>query len=378
MEIELNSYESAMSETTEPPLKKTKMEETIDSFIQQIMISKKNLQAILSDEFINPVAFTKVYVGQVKNVKELSTIITILNEKIPLKELQHLKRARKKEVILCPVRYLNAITQESIQEYVEQKVYELKDSFEYFKVMGLPSLPPKLKKQHMEFSRIWSCNFHPNKYLENLCGTEFFSQAELMIHRCYMGMAFEVARYYLSETNSNLVLSDILLRDINATVVVDPSISSIVAISFDNRECHPVQHSAMLAIDNVAKTQNGGAWNTTTGTEDSSLPGIDNNLFLYLKNKFPNVKFGARNYVTKEVLDENRMNASDSPYLCTGYYIYMIREPCIMCSMGLVHARASRVFFCLYNNRKGALSSITKLHCVPSLNHHFEVFTDFL
>lgn len=367
-----------MSETTEPPFKKARMAETIDSFIQQIMLSKKNLQAVISDEFINPAAFTKVYIGQVKNVKELSKIITILNEKIPLKELQHLKRARKKEVLLCPVWYLNSTTQESIQEYVEQKVYELKDSFEYFKVMGLPSLPPKLKKQNMEYSRIWSCNFHPSEYLEKLCGNEFFREAELIKHRCYMGMAFEVARYYLSEKNSNLVLSDILLRDINTTVVVDPSINSVVAISFDNRECHPIQHSAMLAIDNVAKTQNGGAWHTSTGTENLSLPGIDNNLVLYLKNKFPNVKFGARNYVTKEVLDENRMNASDSPYLCTGYYIYMIREPCIMCSMGLVHARANRVFFCLYNNRQGALSSKTKLHCVPSLNHHFEVFTDFL
>ncbi|KAJ8707041.1 hypothetical protein PYW08_011175 [Mythimna loreyi] len=367
-----------MSETIEPPFKKAKMAETIDDFIQQIMLSKKNLQAVVSDEFIKPGAFTKVYVGQVKNVKELSKIITILNEKIPLKELQHLKRARKKEVLLCPVQSLNSITQESIQEYVEEKVYELKDSFEYFKIMGLPSLPPKLKKQHTEYSRVWSCNFHPNEYLEKLCGNDFFLEPELMKHRCYMAIAFEVARYYLSERNSNLQLSDILLRDINATVVVDPSIDSIVAISFDNRENHPVQHSAMLAIDNVAKTQNGGAWNTSTCSEDSPLPGIDNNLVLYLKNKFANVKFGARNYVTKEVLDENRMNASDSPYLCTGYYIYMIREPCIMCSMGLVHARANRVFFCLYNNRQGALISKTKLHCVPSLNHHFEVFTEFL
>lgn len=368
---------STMSDTTQPPYKKAKMAESIDSFIQNIMSSKKNLQAILSDEYVKPIAFTKVYVGQVKNVKELSKIITILNEKIPLKELQHLKRARKKDVLLCPVRYLNSITQESIQEYIEQRVYELKDSFEYFKVMGLPSLPPKLKKQHAEYSRVWSCNFHPNEYLEKLCGSKFFAEAELIQHRCYMGIAFEVARYYLSETNSNLELSDILLRDINTTIVVDPSISSIVAISFDDRQSHPIQHSAMLAIDNVAKTQSGGAWNTA-GTEDPSLPGIDNNLFLYLKDKFPNVNFGAKNYVTKEVLEENKMNSSDSPYLCTGYYIYMIREPCIMCSMGLVHARANRVFFCFYNNHQGALSSKTKLHCVPSLNHHFEVFTDFL
>ncbi|XP_021201660.3 probable inactive tRNA-specific adenosine deaminase-like protein 3 isoform X1 [Helicoverpa armigera] len=366
-----------MSETTEPPLKKPKMAETVDSFIQNIICSTNDIHAVVSNDFSYPIAFTKVYVGQVRNVKELSKIITILNEKLPLKELQHLKRARKKEVLLCPVRYLNVATQQSIQEYIEEKVNELRDSFEYFKVMGLPSLPPKLKWQHTEYTKIWSCNFHPNDYLERLCGKGFFNSEELTKHRCYMGVAFEVARYYLSKTKTPLDVSDLTLSNINATVVVDPLLNLVVTVAFDNRECHPVQHSAMLAIDNVAKTQNGGAWNTDN-IEYVTSGAIDKSLFLYLKSKFPDVKFGARNYVSKEVLDENKMSASESPYLCTGYYIYMIREPCFMCAMGLVHARANRVFFSLNNETQGALCSKTKLHCVPSLNHHFEVFTEFL
>ncbi|XP_022817307.1 probable inactive tRNA-specific adenosine deaminase-like protein 3 isoform X1 [Spodoptera litura] len=363
-----------MTEVKEPPTKKAKMAETttLENFIENIKNSKKNLMAILSDEFTKPTQFTQVYVGTVNNVQELSKIITTLNDKMPLKELQHLKRARKNEVILCSVQYLNTQPQNSIQEYIEENVYELKDAFKYFKVTGLPAMPPKLKKQQQEFSRVWSCNFHPNAYLEKLYGDQFFSINELMEHRCYMAIAFEIANYYLSKLKSNLLVSDVSESSLNATVVVDPTIKSIVAISYDNRENHPTQHSAMLAIDNVAKTQNGGAWNTA----DKSA--IDNELQSHIQKKFVNVKFGARNYLTKEVLDEQKKNASESPYLCTGYYIYLIREPCVMCSMGLVHARANRVFFCFNNNLKGALSSKTKLHCVPSLNHHFEVFTDFL
>lgn len=362
-----------MTEVTEPPTKKPKMAEaTLENFIENIKNSKKNLMAILSDEFTKPTQFTQVYVGGVNNVQDLSKIIMTLNEKLPLKELQHLKRARKHEVILCSVQYLNTQTQKTIQEYIKEDVYELKDAFKYFKVTSLPAMPPKLKKQQQEFSRVWSCNFHPNAYLEKLCGDQFFSINELIEHRCYMAIALEVANYYLSKLKDNLLISDVSESNVNATVVVDPTIKSVVAISYDNRENHPTQHSAMLAIDNVAKTQNGGAWNTA----DKS--GIDNDLQDHIKKKFANVKFGARNYLTKEVLNEQKKNASESPYLCTGYYVYMIREPCVMCSMGLVHARANRVFFCFKNNLKGALSSKTKLHCVPSLNHHFEVFTEFL
>lgn len=367
-----------MSEISEPAFKRAKMTEPLEDFINNLITSKKNLQAVMSDEYIKPIPLIDVFTGQVKDVKELSKIIAILNEKIPLKELQHLKRARKKEVLLCPTHYLNLLTQEPIQEYIEEHCIELKDAFEYIKIIGVPAHPPKLKKQQIECSKVWSCNFHPNKYLENICGSEFFSKDAISLHRCYMGMAFEISNYYLSRINSNLDLSDVILRDINATVVVDPTIQSVVAVSFDNRENHPVQHSTMLAIDNVAKTQKGGAWDTAPDIEEVSMRGIDKKLLLHLKNKFPNVNFGARKYVTKEVLDENSMNASESPYLCTGYWIYLIREPCIMCSMGLVHARANRVFFCYKNNQLGALSSRTKLQCVPSLNHHFEVFTDFI
>jgi len=65
--------------------------------------------------------------------------------------------------------------------------------------------------------------------------------------------------------------------------------------------------------------------------------------------------------------------AKFGPYLCTGYDIYLLQEPCLMCSMALVHSRAKRVFF-VKNSENGALATRFQLHSVRELNHHYEVF----
>ena len=44
-------------------------------------------------------------------------------------------------------------------------------------------------------------------------------------------------------------------------------------------------------------------------------------------------------------------------YLCTGLDLYITREPCIMCSMALVHARIKRVFYGAASGTFGGLSS---------------------
>ena len=61
-------------------------------------------------------------------------------------------------------------------------------------------------------------------------------------------------------------------------------------------------------------------------------------------------------------------------YLLTGYDVYLTQEPCLMCSMALVHSRVSRVFFMEPLPQKGGLYSLCRLQNVRSLNHAFEVF----
>ncbi|OQR87214.1 inactive tRNA-specific adenosine deaminase-like protein 3-like [Achlya hypogyna] len=61
-------------------------------------------------------------------------------------------------------------------------------------------------------------------------------------------------------------------------------------------------------------------------------------------------------------------------YLCTNYDVYMAVEPCVMCSMALVHSRVRRVIYVTKNPRSGALGSCHFLHTQRSLNHRYRVF----
>ncbi|KAF0733272.1 hypothetical protein Ae201684P_010231 [Aphanomyces euteiches] len=65
---------------------------------------------------------------------------------------------------------------------------------------------------------------------------------------------------------------------------------------------------------------------------------------------------------------------TSTDYLCTGMDIFLPIEPCVMCSMALVHSRANRVIFAETNPTAGALGSCYTLHGQASLNHRYRVF----
>ena len=69
----------------------------------------------------------------------------------------------------------------------------------------------------------------------------------------------------------------------------------------------------------------------------------------------------------------NRTLNSTKQYLLNNLDVYLKTEPCIMCSMALVHSRVNRVFY-IKENEYGALGTLFSLHCEPSLNHKFLVF----
>ncbi|KAJ1511432.1 tRNA-specific adenosine deaminase subunit tad3 [Coelomomyces lativittatus] len=60
-------------------------------------------------------------------------------------------------------------------------------------------------------------------------------------------------------------------------------------------------------------------------------------------------------------------------YLCTGLTVVLIHEPCIMCSMALVHARVQTVVYA-FPHPNGGLKSLCSVHDEPWLNHHFHVY----
>jgi tRNA-specific adenosine deaminase 3 len=60
--------------------------------------------------------------------------------------------------------------------------------------------------------------------------------------------------------------------------------------------------------------------------------------------------------------------------LCNGYDAFLVREPCAMCGMALVHSRLARVVYCEADSERGALGGAFRLQANRSLNHHYDVF----
>jgi tRNA-specific adenosine deaminase 3 len=61
-------------------------------------------------------------------------------------------------------------------------------------------------------------------------------------------------------------------------------------------------------------------------------------------------------------------------YYLTGFDLFILLEPCIMCAMALIHSRVRRVFYMQKNNFNGALNTKLGIHHLKSLNHHYNAF----
>jgi tRNA(Arg) A34 adenosine deaminase TadA len=77
------------------------------------------------------------------------------------------------------------------------------------------------------------------------------------------------------------------------------------------------------------------------------------------------------------VLDAADQVGKISDYLATDFSVYLLGEPCIMCSMALLHSRVKEVYF-LYDEKGDhgfhGFGSTVSVHCQKKLNHRFDVF----
>ena len=132
----------------------------------------------------------------------------------------------------------------------------------------------------------------------------------------------------------------------------------------------PYYHAPMVAIDLAAVSQGGGAY---------SIP-LDE--FQLMSCASPSNSIPATSSTTSisedSLKDDDESNGSSNSsgnvtYLCTGYDVYLSKEPCLMCAMSLIHSRIRRLFY-RHKTSDGALGSKFSIHTLESLNHHFEAF----
>ena len=329
------------------------------------------IRAILPDHLLKLPQLEPVLVATIRDNKMILKAMIEIGKCLPIKQMQFVKRVKNSEILLCSLARLQEIAVEadlslSGDEEIGQLAFKVlihqgldeelaKILSEDVRTVEIPAELPVMKWQFQELQKTWPLKFHENKYLEALWSGKMFTDCEVKEHLRNM----EICELLAKEFNF-----------INVGLAVNPYTKSIVAIGYPKTSENPILHCPMVLIDAVAVTQDGGVWQT----KDDPLC---DKMIEFIISKFPQTKFGEEKFdrlqaTPKQSRDEPNL-LKYGPYLCTGYNIYLINEPCLMCAMALVHSRAKHVFY-RHEQICGALGSLTKLHTNKDLNHRYEAF----
>ncbi|XP_026151261.1 putative inactive tRNA-specific adenosine deaminase-like protein 3 [Mastacembelus armatus] len=306
---------------------------------------------VLSDEQSQDVELIEAFAAPILNKKETSRLVRELNGLYPLNELPHLKRVRacKKEGSPHPLEVLVCLTSDSpdvkvasINTLLPSDRVRCDGLGEPF-VVKVPARLPLTRPQFELASKHWPTSFHEDKHVTVALRGELFNPAQKAAMQMYMMAALNAAK----------AGKDMGMEAVGA-VIVNPVMERIIAVGHDCRGEHPLHHAVMVCIDLVAQSQGGGC---------------------YSFDRYPACQILSPASDTPHCKPDTE--ASSQPYICTGYDLYVTREPCVMCAMALVHSRVSRVFYGMAS-ADGALGTKFKIHSQRDLNHRFEVYRGIL
>ncbi|GMH42402.1 hypothetical protein BSKO_10321 [Bryopsis sp. KO-2023] len=331
-------------------------------------------------------------------------LMKVLGSKAPLRGLSHLKRIRKKEcqdgvelnIILCPVEESQVEEDREMicsagEKRVPPNVQEIVEKFglEPYIVEVAGTMPPS-KELWSEWCVHWPISWRPAEPHLRMDAHEVGEETQAKMEK-YMRRAMEEAK------NNDMT---------NAAVVVDPFIDRVIAVGLDRSDVSPICHTAMEAIAQAAERDlamwgDDGSFRSQQGLEkrrrvegtgdvgsahreavldepisqritpaaNGSTGVINNNGDADADNGGGGVHGGGH-----EVYNVPIDVLLDRPYLCTGFDLYILKEPCVMCSMALVHSRFQKIVYSVKDEVGGALGGSMSLHGERSLNHRFQVY----
>lgn len=129
-------------------------------------------------------------------------------------------------------------------------------------------------------------------------------------------------------------------------------------LAHDTRQSlsHPLRHAVMNVVRAIADYRA-----SSSNRDDSSLPHVSIN---------PTAGPQLSGTSTPDPAATSR---NGSHYLLTSLTLFTSHEPCIMCSMALLHSRVKEVFYLVPMNKTGGCGGVA---CVPRLdgvNHRYSI-----
>lgn len=306
---------------------------------------------VLSDEQSQDVELIEAFAAPIVSKKETSRLVRELNSLYPLNGLQHIKRVRAVkeqvsphplEVLVCLVGDVSDAETVSLDSLLPSDAVGHDGLGEPFMVK-VPARPPLTRPQFELASKHWPTSFHEDKQVTVALRGELFSPLQKARMHVYMMSALDAAKAG-SELGNEAV----------GAVMVDPAMERVIAVGHDCRGDHPLHHAVMVCIDLVSRSQGGGC---------------------YSFDRYPACVFTSLSSDSSQKTTSTE--ATSQPYICTGYDLYVTREPCVMCAMALVHSRIGRVFYGVAS-ADGAFGTKYKIHSQKDLNHRFEVYRGVL
>ena len=258
---------------------------------------------------------------QTKNL--LKVFKTHYNDELN-ESLKHVKRMTKIneldiQAIICPFSSLDEkeVIIEKFSNAVEVKSFD---------IIKIPQRGAMTKEKSLQWSKIWPMVWRGNPNHQFLKTTTFdIEQEQLMITK-------------LLDTLSTIKLSRDALVTIMARDIGNNKLE-IQTIAINDGDLRPTKHSVMQAIDQIAKEELG-------------------------KREKDEEDFNG---------DEKRIQR-ERGYLCTNMIVYTTHEPCVMCSMALVHSRIVRCTYLKPVTNGGGMESSYYLGDRDGLNWKFNIW----
>ncbi|KAJ2455897.1 tRNA-specific adenosine deaminase subunit tad3 [Coemansia sp. RSA 2336] len=267
-----------------------------------------------------------VYIAKIAPA-QTSRIIQFSNKNLPkLDQIEHVKRVKRTDsdmlFILTQCRLLD---RERLDALIQNTEWAMLD----ISIGQVPKTPPYTREQLEQWKQVWPVTYRPPPKLKNL---EFTADEKAYIEMCL-------------QMTENLKSTDMGNRPV-AVVIGNSRLRRVIAQATDttSESKHPLNHAVMNCIAKVAEIE------VARLADGAKVPAK-----------------------RSHELGEHDLCQNQEPdtfgYLCEGLDVFTSKEPCVMCTMALVHSRIGRLFF-LQASSSGGISYYD-MHTHKSLNHHF-------